>query len=181
MSSNVSPLLADSGLIKVVPGLMIWTLICFGITFFVLRRYAFRPIQKAIDTRRDRIREALDEADRARSEAEKLVAEQREQLEQARAHAEAMLAEARSTAEAQNRRLREELDAERQRRLEETRKEIEAETARAIGQIRSEVADLALEATEKVTGKVLTEADQRRLIEEAIGELDFSALEKEAV
>ena len=178
LASNI---VADSGLIKVVPGLMIWTLIAFGITFFVLRRYAFKPIQTAIDNRRDRIREALDEADRARTEAEKLVAEQREALQQARVDAEAMLAEARNVADAQNRRLKEELDAERQRRLEETRKEIDAETQRAIGQIRSEVASLALEATEKVTGKVLTGDDQRRLIDQAIDELDFSALEKEAV
>jgi len=175
------PMLADSGLIQVVPGLMIWTLIAFGITFFVLRRFAFGPIQQAIDMRRDRIREALDEADRARAEAEQFVVEQREALAKARTDAEAMLAETRSVADAQHRRLREELDAERQRRIEETRKEIEAETARAITQIRSEVADLALEATEKVTGKVLTDADQRRLIEQAIDELDFSALEKETV
>jgi F-type H+-transporting ATPase subunit b len=174
-------MLADSGLIQVVPGLMIWTLIAFGITFFVLRRFAFGPIQQAIDMRRDRIREALDEADRARAEAEQFVVEQREALAKARTDAEAMLAETRSVADAQHRRLREELDAERQRRIEETRKEIEAETARAITQIRSEVADLALEATEKVTGKVLTDADQRRLIEQAIDELDFSALEKETV
>jgi F-type H+-transporting ATPase subunit b len=92
-----------------------------------------------------------------------------------------MLAETRSIAEGQHRRLREELDDERQRRIEETRKEIEAETARAITQIRSEVADLALEATEKITGKVLDDADQRRLIEQAIDELDFSVLERETV
>ena len=174
-------IVADSGLIQVVPGLMIWTLIAFGITFFVLRRYAFGPIQKAIDTRRDRIREALDEADRARTEAAKLMAQQHEALAKARVDAEAMLAEARNVADAQNRRLREELDAERQRRLEETRKEIDAETQRAIGQIRSEVASLTLEATAKVTGKVLTGDDQRRLIEQAIDELDFSVLEKETV
>ena len=176
---NAAPLLADSGLIKVVPGLMIWTLICFAITFFVLRRWAFKPIQKAIDTRRDRIREALEEADRARTEAEQLMAEQREALVKARTDAEEILAESRRVAESRERRLKEELDAERQRQLDETRKEIEAETRRAIGQIRSEVASLALEATEKVTGKVLTEADQRRLIEQAIDELDFSALERE--
>jgi F-type H+-transporting ATPase subunit b len=174
-------ILADSGLIEVVPGLMIWTLIAFAITFFVLRRYAFGPIQKAIDARRDRIREALDAADRARTESEKLVAQQRAALAKARTEAEAMLAEARRVAEDQQRRLREELDAERQRRIEETRKDVEAETARAIGQIRSEVASLALEATEKVAGKVLTEPDQRRLIEQAIDGLDFSALEKETV
>jgi F-type H+-transporting ATPase subunit b len=174
-------LLADSGLIEVVPGLMIWTLIVFAITFFVLKRYAFGPIQTAIDKRRDRIREALDAADRARSESEKLVAQQQEALAAARVQAEAMLADARRVAEDQQRRLREELDVERQRRIEETRKDVEAETARAIGQIRSEVASLALEATEKVAGKVLTDDDQRRLIDQAIDELDFSALEKETV
>jgi F-type H+-transporting ATPase subunit b len=179
--STAPSLLADSGLIKVVPGLMIWTLIAFGITFFVLRRWVFGPMQAAIDKRRDRIREALDEADRARTESEKLMVEQREALAKARGDAEQMLAEARSVADAQNRRLREELEEERKRRLEETRKEIAAETQRALGQIRAEVADLALEATEKVTGKVLSADDQRRLIEEAIQELDFSALEKEAV
>ena len=105
---------ADSGLIKVVPGLMIWTLITFGITFFVLRRFAFGPIQKAIDKRRDRIREAVDEADRARTEAEQFVVEQREALAKARADAEEMLAETRRVAEGQHRRLREELDAERE-------------------------------------------------------------------
>ena len=170
-----------SGIIEVVPGLMIWTLICFAITFFVLKRVAFGPIQAAIDKRRDRIREALDAADQARIASEELLAQQREALSAARVQAEEMLAAARRVAEDQQRRLREELDAERQRRIEETRRDVEAETARAIGQIRSEVASLALEATEKVVGTVLTEADQRRLIEEAIDELDFSALEKETV
>jgi F-type H+-transporting ATPase subunit b len=174
-------LLAASGIIEVVPGLMIWTLVVFGIVFLVLRRFAFGPIQAGIDKRRDRIREALDAADEARTASEELVAQQREALAAARVQSEEMLADARRVAEDQQRRLREELDAERQRRIEETRKDVEAETARAIGQIRSEVASLALEATEKVAGKVLTEADQRRLIEEAIDELDFSALEKETV
>jgi F-type H+-transporting ATPase subunit b len=174
-------LLAASGIIEVVPGLMIWTLIVFGITFYVLKRIAFGPIQQAIDKRRDRIREALDAADQARIASEELVAQQREALAAARVQAEEMLTDARRVADDQQRRLREELDAERQRRIEETRRDVEAETARAIGQIRSEVASLALEATEKVAGKVLTEDDQRRLIEEAIDELDFSALEKEPV
>jgi F-type H+-transporting ATPase subunit b len=174
-------LVASSGIIEVVPGLMIWTLVVFGIVFFVLRRFAFGPIQQGIDKRRDRIREALDAADRAREESEKLVAQQQAALAAARVQAEEMLADARRVSEDQQRRLREELDTERRRRIEETRKDVEAETARAIGQIRSEVASLALEATEKVAGKVLDDADQRRLIEQAIDDLDFSALEKETV
>jgi F-type H+-transporting ATPase subunit b len=75
-------------------------------------------------------------------------------------------------------RVREEAEVERQRRLEDTRKQIDAETARAIDQIRGEVADLTIEATERVVGKVLDAEDQRRLIDEAIADLDFSALER---
>src|SRR5581483_2877310 len=132
-------LLADSSLIKVTPGLMIWTVISFGITFFVLKRDAFGPIQKQIDARRERIRQSLEEADNAREEARHLLEEHRKLIGQARGEAEAILAE--------------------------TRRQIEAETQRALEQIRAEVAELTLVATAKVTGKVLDSADQRRLID----------------
>ena len=170
-------MLAANPLIEVSTGLMIWTLVCFGITFFVLKRYAFGPIQQKIDERRKRIREALDEADKARAEARRLLEEHKQLMSQARGQAEEVLTEARRVADAQGARMREELEADRQRRIEETRKQIEAETVRALEQIRGEVAELTVIATEKVTGKVLDESDQRRLIEEAIGELDFSVLE----
>ena len=172
--------LAANPLIEVVPGLMIWTLICFGITFFVLRRYIFGPVQQAIDARRERIRQALQEADNARAEARRLLEEHRSMMQEARGDAEQILAEARRIAESQKERLRDELEADRQRRLEETSKQIQSETRNALEQIRAEVADLTLEATSKVTGKVLTEADHRRLIEDAISELDFSVLEEGA-
>jgi len=174
-------LLGTSSLIKVVPGLMIWTLVCFAITFYVLKRFAFARIQTAIDERRQKIRQSIEEADRARSEARKLLEEHHALVARARGDAEGILAEARKVADAQRERLKEELDAERARRVEETRREIEAETRRSIETIRSEVADLTLEATSKVTGKVLDDEDHRRLIEEAIGDLDFSVLERESV
>src|SRR5262245_19305612 len=170
---------AASDLIKVVPGLMIWTLLAFGLTFFVLKRYIFPPVQKAIDERRNRIRESLEEADRARAEAQKLVEEHRQLIAGARGDAEGILSEARKVADSQRERLKEELDAERARRVEETRREIDAETRRSLELIRSEVADLTLEATAKVTGKVLDDRDHRRLVEEAVGDLDFSVLERE--
>jgi len=157
---------------------MIWTLIAFGITFFVLRKYAFGPIQKTIEDRRDRIRQAVDEADKARSDARDLLEQNRAILAQARSESADILAETRKVADAQLARAKQEVEVERQRRLEETRRQIEAETARAIGQIRSEVADLTVEATERVVGKVLDKADQRRLVEEAVHGLDFSALER---
>jgi F-type H+-transporting ATPase subunit b len=169
---------AANPLIEVVPGLMIWTLLCFGITFFVLRKYIFGPVQKAIDARRDRIRQAIEEADNARAEARNLLEQHRAMIAEARGDAEQILAEARRVAEAQRDRMKEELEAERQRRIEDTTKQIEAETRRALEQIRAEVADLTLIATSKVTGKVLTDEDHRRLIDDAIGELDFSVLEE---
>ena len=171
-------LIAANPLIEVRWGLMVWTLVCFAITFFVLRRYAFGPVQRIIDERRERIRNALEEADNARAEARRLLEEHRSLMQQARGDAEDILAEARRIAEAQRERLRDELEADRQRRLDETSKQIEAETRRALEQIRSEVAELALVATGKVTGKVLTDEDHRRLIEDAISELDFSVLER---
>ena len=174
-------LLAASPLIEVVPGLMIWTLVCFAITFFVLRKYAFGPIQKMIDERRDRIRSSIEEAEHARDEARRLLEEHKQLIGQAKSEAGAILAEARKVGESQRERAKEEVEADRQRRLEETRKQIEAETVRALEQIRAEVADLALLATAKVTGKVLDRDDHRKLIEDAIGDLDFSALESDRV
>jgi F-type H+-transporting ATPase subunit b len=160
---------------------MIWTIVSFLITLFVLKRYAFGPIQKLIDERRERIRQSLEEADKAREEARKLLEEHRALIAGARSDAEQILTEARRIADAQRERMREEVEADRQRRLEDTRRQIEAETQRALAQIRAEVADLTLIAAEKVTGKALDQADQRRLIEEAISELDFSVLERERV
>jgi F-type H+-transporting ATPase subunit b len=169
---------AANPLIEVVPGLMIWTLICFAITFFVLKRVAFGPIQTAIDKRRDRIRESLLEAEHARTEARQLLEEHKKLRANARHEAEEILAEARRIADSMRERNREELEADRQRRLEETKRQIEAETQRALVQLRQEVADLAIVAAGKVTRKALDDADHRRLIDEAISELDFSALER---
>jgi F-type H+-transporting ATPase subunit b len=154
--------LAANPLIQVTPGLMIWTIVCFLIALYVLKRYAFGPIQHTIDQRRERIRQSLEEADHAREEARKLLEEHRKLIASAQTDADEILTEARRIADANERRMREELEADRQRRLEETR---------------LEVVDLSLLAATKVTRKSLDDADQKRLIEEAVGELDFSVLE----
>ena len=170
--------LAANALIQVTPGLMIWTIVCFLITLFVLKRFAFGPIQQAIDERRERVRQSIEEADRAREEARTLLEEHRKLIGKAKADAEEILAEGRRVADSLRERVREETEADRQRRLEETKRQIEAETQRALEQIRAEVADLTLAATAKVTGKVLDRDDQRQLIADAISELDFSVLER---
>lgn len=172
-------LVGANPLIEVRLGLMVWTIVCFGLTFFILRRYAFGYIQQAIDERRERIRRSLEEAENARNEARRLLEEHRALIGQARGQAEEILSDARKVAESMARRMKDETEADRQRRLGETRRQIEAETHRALQQIRAEVAELTLIATTKVTGKVLEDADHKRLIEAAIKDLDFSVLEQE--
>src|SRR5580704_9925604 len=110
-------LVATNPLIQIIPGLMIWTLVSFAITLWVLKRYAFGPIQKLIDDRRERIRESVEEADHARDEARALLEEHKALVNQARGEAESILAEARSLADAQRERMREETEEDRQRRL----------------------------------------------------------------
>src|SRR5258705_4701416 len=170
-------MLATSPLIQVTPGLMIWTIICFGITFFVLRRFAFGPIQQLIDARREKIEQAIAEADNARQQAREMLEEHKKLIGQAKSEAEEILSEARRVGDAQRERVREETEEDRQRRLEETRRQIEQATHQALGQIREEVGKLSLLAAEKITRKSLTSDDQQRLIDEALAEIDFSELE----
>ena len=157
-------------------GLMIWTLALFLFTMWVLRKLAFPRIQEALDKRQKAIEQAIEESERARAEARKLLEEYRERLREARTQSEEIVLRARKAAEEHE---RESVEAAKQRReelLEQTRRDIEAETRRAIQEIRAEVADLTILATEKVTRKTLTDEDQRRLVEEAVAELDFAAL-----
>jgi len=170
-------LLASNPLIQVTPGLMIWTIICFAATYFLLKWLVFGRVQAAIDARRERIQSALDEADSARAEARSLVEEHRKLIGQAKSESEEILGEARRVAESQRERVRVETEEDRQRRLEETRRQIEQATHQALGQIRDEVGKLSLAAAEKITRKTLTDADQQRLIDEALAEIDFSELE----
>jgi F-type H+-transporting ATPase subunit b len=170
-------LVAANPLIRVIPGLMIWTIVSFAITLYILNRYAFGPIQQLIDNRRERIRQSIEEADHAREEARRLLEEHRQLIGQAKSQAEEILAEARRIADAQRERVRGEIEEDRQRRLEETQRQIEQATHQALGQIRQEVANLSLLAAEKITRKSLTGPDQQRLIDEALADIDFSQLE----
>ena len=173
-------MLASNALIQVTPGLMIWTIVAFFITYFVLRKYAFGPIQKMLDQRREHIEQSIASADQARAEAQQLLEQHKKLIGQARSESEAILAEARKTGASMEQRMKEETETERQRRLEETRKEIAAETTRALDQIRAEVAVLTVEAASRVVGKTLDAERDRELISEAIAGLDFSRLEESA-
>jgi F-type H+-transporting ATPase subunit b len=183
MPSTPLTLAAESGggsfLVSPDIGLMIWTLVVFGISMFILAKYVFPRIAQALDKRQQAIEGAIDASERTRREADRLLAEYRERLHEARTQADEIVARARKTGEATEAELIAEARAKREEMLAQTRRDIEAETRRAILEIRGEVADLTVMATEKVTRKTLTEADQKRLVEEALAELDFAALAEE--
>jgi F-type H+-transporting ATPase subunit b len=170
------PLIADAALVSPAPGLMIWTLVIFFFTFLLLRAKVFGPIAKAIEERRAAVRENIESAERSRDEATKLLEEYKEQLAQSRHEASDIVERARRTAEEGSRQAREELRAEKERGLVQVQEAIAAETRQALDQIKNEVADLTLLATEKVIGRALDQNEQQRLIDEALGEVDFSKL-----
>lgn len=161
-------------------GLMLWTLLAFFATLFVLRRYAFPRIGEALDKRQHAITESIDAAERTRIEADELLAEYRERLREARAQADEIVQRARKAGEGHEQEALAEARLKREELMQATRRDIESETRRAIQEIRREVGDLTIAATEKVTRKSLDEDDQRRLVEEALGELDFSSLSAES-
>jgi F-type H+-transporting ATPase subunit b len=157
-------------------GLMLWTLIAFGVTLWFLSKFAFPRIQAALDKRQKAIEDAIEESELTRAEAQKILEEYRQRLHEARTQAEEIVVRARRAAEEHERESLEAARSQREELLEQTRRDVEAETRRAIQEIRNEVADLTIMATEKVTRKTLSPEDQQRLVQEALGELDFAAL-----
>jgi F-type H+-transporting ATPase subunit b len=170
------PLIADAALVTPAPGLMIWTLVIFFLTFLLLKWKVFGPIANAIEERRAAVRENIESAERSRDEAQQLLEEYKEQLAQSRHEASEIVERARRTAEESTRQAKEELRLEKERGIVQVQEAIAAETRQALDQIKNEVADLTLLATEKVVGRALDAGEQRRLIDEALGEVDFSKL-----
>ncbi len=174
----LTPIASSSGsfLVKPEVGLMVWTLILFGLSMIILWKLAFPRISEALDRRQRAIEDSIDAAERTRQEADQLLGEYRERLREARQQADEIVDRARKAAEVHERMAQEEAQTRREQLMEQTRRDIESETRRAIQEIRREVADLTVLATEKVTRKTLTPDDQRRLVQDALSELDFTAL-----
>jgi F-type H+-transporting ATPase subunit b len=150
--------------------------VVFVISIAILRRFVFPRIGDALDKRAKTIEGDIDAAAQLRTDADKVLAEYRERLKEAREQSDEIVSRARGAAEEHDREARErgrEMVAEATKRAQ---REIEVATKRALDDLRAEVADLTVMATEKVTRKALDEKDQRRLVEEALGELDFSGI-----
>jgi len=178
LSASGTQVLASSGGFLIEPGigLMVWTLLVFGATMFLLSKLAFPRISEALGRRQKAIEDSIDTAERTRTEAEQILAEYRERLKEARTQSDEIVQRARQAAEAHEHEAKErgqEMLGEAAKRAE---RDIQAATRRALDDIRKEVADLTIMATEKVTRKTLNDTDQRRLVEEALSELDFSGL-----
>ena len=167
-----------SGNFLVTPeiGLMIWTLLAFGISFAILKKVAFPRIAEALDKRRVAIEESIDHAEQTRKEADALLREYRERLREAREQADDIVVRARKAADSLADESKAQAVQQREELLAATRRDIEAETRRALDEIRKEVANLTVLATEKVTRKSLDDDDHRRLVEEALEEVDFSVI-----
>ncbi|HWC49960.1 MAG TPA: F0F1 ATP synthase subunit B [Solirubrobacterales bacterium] len=157
-------------------GLMIWTLVLFLFTMWVLSKVAFPKIQEALDKRANAISESIEAAERQRKESDELLAEYRSRLSEAREQADDIMARARKSAETAEAEAAAAGKEKREELVEAAKRDIEAETRRSLDQIRQEVADLTVLATERVTRKSLNPEDQKRLVEEALSEVDFSTL-----
>jgi len=160
-------------------GLMVWTLITFGLAVLVLWKYAFGPLQRVIDERRARIQESMDSAEQTRAEAQRLLDEYKQTLAEVRGEAEEILERSRSAGEATKAEILAESRAHAERVVTKAHEQIERETRAALRELKAQVAELTLLATEKVARSSLSEADQRRLIDEALADLDFDQLKTE--
>jgi F-type H+-transporting ATPase subunit b len=182
MPLSVPHVLASSGsfLIKPGIGLMVWTLAVFGATMVLLSKIAFPRISEALGRRQKAIEESIDSAERTRTEADQLLAEYRDRLKEARAQSDEIVQRARQTAETHEHEAKERSQEILAEAAQRAQRDIESATKRALEDIRKEVADLTITATEKVTRKTLDSEDQKRLVEEALGEMDFSGLSRGA-
>lgn len=157
-------------------GLMIWTLVLFLVVMWVLAKFAFPPIQDALEKRANAVRENIEASERQRTEADELLGEYRERLKEARQQADDIVSRARKSSDTAVAEATAEGRAKREELVAAARADIETETRRSLEKIRQEVADLTVLATEKMTRKSLTGEDHQRLVEEALAEVDLKAL-----
>lgn len=159
------------GLMSLQFNLMFWTLIIFGILYWILSRYAFGPITAAVEKREKALEEAIEGAKRDREAAAKLLEEHRAQLEGARGEAQKLIADGRALAEQMRADLLEQTRKEQQEMLERARRDIESERDKAIGQMRREAVELALAGASKVIERNLDSAQNRQLVESYLSSL----------
>jgi F-type H+-transporting ATPase subunit b len=156
---------AKGGLLSPQGGLMFWTLIIFLILFFVLSRYAFKPITAAVEAREKALEEAIAGAKADREAAAALLTQHQQQLEAGRNEAQKLIAEGRTIGDKVRADMIEETRSQQQDMLERARREIDAEKVRAIAELRREAVDLAIAGASKVIEKNLDDDSNRKIVE----------------
>jgi len=156
-------------------GLMFWTLLIFIVLFFVLQRYAFKPLTAAVEARERALEEAIRGAQRDREEAARHLQDQIKALEAARAEAQRVIAEGRTTGEKLRSDMLEQTKHQQQELLERARVEINNERLRAIADLRREAVDLALAGASRVIERNLDDQTNRKLVESFLSTVPTSA------
>ena len=162
---------AKGGLLSPVGGLMFWTVLVFAVLFFILSKYAFKPILAAVEGREQDLRDAMDQAKADRDAAAEALAAQLAQLETARADAHKIIAEGRATAEKMRADLMEQTKQQQGAMLERAKRDIEAEKVNAITALRREAVDLAIAGASKVIEQNLDDAGNRALVEKYLAQI----------
>jgi F-type H+-transporting ATPase subunit b len=156
-------------------GLMFWTLLIFIVLFFVLQRFAFKPLTAAVEARERALEEAIQGAQRDREEAARHLADQIKALEAARAEAQRVIAEGRTTGEQLRADMLQQTKQQQHELLERARVEIDNERLRAIADLRREAVDLALAGASRVIERNLDDQTNRKLVESFLATVPSTA------
>lgn len=156
-------------------GLIFWMLIGFGILFFLLAKFAWPVITKAIADRENYIQEQLDAAETVKAEMKNLHSEHQQLLLQAKEERDIILADARKIVEKMNEDAKIVRDKEYEARMEETRATIRNEKMKAITEIKNEIALLSIDIAEKVLREELTTTErQEQIVRKWVDELNLN-------
>ena len=165
----------DNPLVQPDPGLYIWTIVTFLILAALLARFAWRPLLDALEQRQDVIRKSLDEARHAREELQRLHAESARILAEARSEAAAIISATRSDAARFGDEMKQKARADAEALVKNAQREIDTQTLRAIDTIRREAVDLSVAVASKILRRDVSKADNDRLVDEAIREMQTKA------
>jgi F-type H+-transporting ATPase subunit b len=152
-------------------GLLFWTFISFVILFFVLKKFAWKPIVKTVNDRENSIKEALASADAAKREMQNLTADNEKLLKEARVEREALMKEARELKTKLIADAKEEAKVEGAKMIASAQAAIQSEKKAAIADIKTQVASLSIEIAEKVVNEELSDKDkQLKLVSDLLGD-----------
>ena len=161
----------NNPLVQVDPGLYIWAIVTFLVLLALLTRFAWKPLLQALEAREGTIRTALDDAQKAKLELERLNQESERIIRQARVDAESIITMSRSDAERLREEMRQKARTEAEGIVKNAERQIQLETARALQQIRHQAADLSVAIASKLIQRNISKEDNEKLIDEALGQL----------